>query len=83
MVPAAPTGAAAGAGGIAVGAHSTQFEIRDPTHGLVEPLLNQSIDVARRYAAADFVLIAGICGRSAQATLEAELAKIWDTTQAC
>ena len=65
----------AGAGGVAVGVHSTQFEIRDPAHGLFEPLLNQSIDVARRYAATDFVLIAGICGRSAQARREAELAR--------
>src|SRR6266849_5732498 len=30
---------AAGAGGIAVGVHTTQFEIRDPRYGLFEPVL--------------------------------------------
>ena len=29
----------AGAGGIAVGVHSTQFAIREPRHGLLEPVL--------------------------------------------
>ena len=30
---------AAGAGGIAVGVHTTQFAIRDPKFGLLEPVL--------------------------------------------
>jgi len=30
---------AAGAGGVAVGVHTTQFEIRDPGFGLFEPVL--------------------------------------------
>ena len=43
---------AAGAGGLAVGVHSTQFEIRDPQHGLFEPVLDagvrETIDAALR-----------------------------------
>src|SRR5688500_16113491 len=31
---------AAGSGGLAVGVHTTQFEIRDPKHGLYEPVLS-------------------------------------------
>jgi dihydrodipicolinate synthase/N-acetylneuraminate lyase len=31
--------AGAGAGGVAIGVHTTQFAIRDPKHGLFEPLL--------------------------------------------
>src|SRR5687768_7100 len=30
---------AAGSGGIAVGVHTTQFGIREPQHGLLEPVL--------------------------------------------
>ncbi len=29
----------AGAGGVAVGVHTTQFNIRDPQHGLLKPVL--------------------------------------------
>jgi dihydrodipicolinate synthase/N-acetylneuraminate lyase len=69
---------AAGAGGLAVGVHSTQFEIRDPQHGLLRPVLELAAETARAELAArprDVALIAGICGRTAQATLEAELAR--------
>lgn len=66
---------AAGAGGVAVGVHTTQFEIRDPAYGLYEPVLGLAAEVMDREAPADFVRIAGICGRTAQATHEAETAR--------
>ena len=66
---------AAGAGGLAVGVHTTQFEIRDPAFGLYEPVLQLAAEVMEREAPADFIRIAGICGRTAQATREAEAAR--------
>jgi dihydrodipicolinate synthase/N-acetylneuraminate lyase len=69
---------AAGAGGLAVGVHSTQFEIRDPQHGLLRPVLELAAETARAELAVrprDVALIAGICGRTPQAVLEAELAR--------
>jgi dihydrodipicolinate synthase/N-acetylneuraminate lyase len=68
---------AAGSGGLAVGVHSTQFEIRDPQHNLLRPVLELAADTVRAELAAaprDFALIAGICGQTRQATTEAELA---------
>lgn len=59
----------AGAGGLAVGVHTTQFEIRD--RGLLEPVLAMAVDASQH---ADAVLVAGICGPTAQAVREAELA---------
>lgn len=61
----------AGAGGVAVGVHSTQFEIRDPQHGLFEPILKLMSETMDRYASPDFVRIAGICGTTEQAQAEA------------
>jgi hypothetical protein len=68
---------AAGAGGLAVGVHSTQFEIRDPKHGLFEPVLelaSQTIDEELQRSPRPFAKIAGICGRTDQALREAETA---------
>src|SRR6476659_4150817 len=68
---------AAGAGGIAVGVHTTQFEIRQPKHNLYEPVLRlASCTVAECDAEAksQTVRIAGICGRTPQALKEARLA---------
>lgn len=62
---------AAGAGGLAVGVHTTQFEIRDPKHNLLRPVLEITAQEARNH---DVVLVAGICGTAAQAVREAELA---------
>src|SRR5437773_8906734 len=65
---------AAGAGGIAVGVHTTQFEIRDPRHGLLEPVLELAAETARASDAASgrrTVLVAGVCGRTGQAVREA------------
>ena len=60
---------AAGAGGVAVGVHTTQFEIRDC--GLLAPVLELAMEELRR---AESIRIAGIVGKTAQAIQEAELA---------
>src|SRR6185369_1744065 len=68
---------AAGAGGLAVGVHTTQFAIRDPKVGLLQPVLELAAVEARRSAGvADKrpVLVAGLCGQTKQAMAEAELA---------
>ena len=41
---------AAGAGGLAVGVHATQFAIRDPKVGLFEPVLALAADDKGTYA---------------------------------
>jgi dihydrodipicolinate synthase/N-acetylneuraminate lyase len=66
---------AAGAGGIAVGVHTTQFEIRD--HGLLTPVLELAVEEGGAGGAGDSpatILIAGIVGKTAQAVKEAEQA---------
>ena len=60
---------AAGAGGVAVGVHTTQFEIRQ--HGLFEPVLELAAEELR---GRDAIRIAGIVGGTAQAAREAEFA---------
>ncbi|HLS28821.1 MAG TPA: dihydrodipicolinate synthase family protein [Opitutales bacterium] len=68
----------AGAGGLAVGVHSTQFEIREPQHGLFEPVLelaSTAIDEALKDNPRDFAKIAGICGRTDQALQEVATAQ--------
>jgi len=65
---------AAGAGGLAVGVHTTQFAIRRPEHGLYEPVLRTVAEELTKHADRDFVRIAGVCGRSEQAEHEAQLA---------
>src|SRR5512138_2082000 len=65
----------AGAGGIAVGVHTTQFAIRDRGVDLLHPVLDLAIRTARDWCAAGRVVaIAGVCGRTPQAVAEAELA---------
>ena len=69
---------AAGAGGLAVGVHTTQFEIRDPAVGLFRPVLELASDeMARldRGRREPLVRVAGICGATPQATKEATLAR--------
>jgi dihydrodipicolinate synthase/N-acetylneuraminate lyase len=69
---------AAGAGGIAVGVHSTQFEIRLPQHNLLGPVLQLAAEACRERDQAvrrRTVLIAGICGSIRQAISEARLAR--------
>lgn len=67
---------AAGVGGLAVAVHSTQFEIRE--HGLMAPVLELAsctIDAELAKAPRPFIKIAGVCGKTAQALAEAELAQ--------
>jgi hypothetical protein len=68
---------AAGAGGVAVGVHTTQFAIRDPQIGLHEPLLKlarQTFDESDAGRDEPLVRVAGICGTTDQAVAEASLA---------
>ena len=66
---------ASGAGGIAVGVHTTQFEIRDAGMDLFEPVLKMaSEEVEAAGLDRPFLKIAGICGPTSQAVQEAELA---------
>lgn len=68
--------AAAGAGGLAVGVHTTQFAIRDPRVGLFEPVLTlarDELDRADLGRPTPLIRIGGICGTTAQALAEADL----------
>lgn len=68
----------AGAGGIAVGVHTTQFAIRDPHIALFEPVLRLAVAAAaefERSSGTRLVKVAGICGQSAQAVREAAFAR--------
>lgn len=68
----------AGAGGVAVGVHSTQFEIRDPSVNMFEKVLANVSQYADEWSSRTgrYVMkIAGVCGKTAQAQKEAEFAK--------
>jgi Dihydrodipicolinate synthetase family len=60
---------AAGAGGVAVAVHTTQFAIRE--YGLLESVLQLAREECRAH---DVVKIAGVCGQRQQAMAEAQLA---------
>lgn len=65
-----------GAGGIAVGVHTTQFEIRDEGIDLYEPVLRMAAEeVEKAKLNRPFVKIAGVCGPTEQAVKEAKIAK--------
>jgi len=74
---------AAGAGGLAVGVHATQFAIRDPRICLFEPVLRLAMEEACAFqertrgtiVPQQLVMIGGICGQTAQACREAALLK--------
>ncbi len=69
---------AAGAGGLAVGVHTTQFQIRNPEIGLFQPVLElarEEMDRADAGRAEPLVRVAGVCGRRRQAIEEAALAR--------
>src|SRR5262245_9443436 len=63
----------AGAGGLAVGVHTTQFAIRDA--GLYRPVLELAMRTACEWTGKPTVMIAGLAGRTAQALTEAEVAR--------
>ena len=66
----------AGAGGIAVGVHTTQFAIREPRHDMLHPVLELAATTVRDWKkGADVALIAGVTGNTRQALAEAELAR--------
>ncbi|MEO6135209.1 MAG: dihydrodipicolinate synthase family protein [Ginsengibacter sp.] len=64
-----------GAGGVAVGVHTTQFEIRDPAINLYEQVLQLAAEeISKLNLSRPFVKVAGICGPTSQAIHEAEIA---------
>ena len=68
----------AGAGGVAIGVHTTQFAIREPRHGMYRPVLTlaaESVRASLAKAPRPFVMVAGIVGKTEQAVAEAEIAK--------
>ena len=67
----------AGAGGLAVGVHTTQFKIRDPKVGLLQSVLElaaECVDEHWRPKRQRVLKVAGICGGTKQAVAEAALA---------
>lgn len=68
---------ASGADGLAVGVHTTQFRIHDPSVGLLKPVLSlaaEEMNRADEHRNEPLIRVAGICGDTAQAVGEAELA---------
>lgn len=64
----------AGAGGVAVGVHTTQFEVRQ--HGLYEDVLRVAIDVVNEQERPEPVItVAGVIGETGSALREAGLAR--------
>jgi dihydrodipicolinate synthase/N-acetylneuraminate lyase len=63
----------AGAGGLAVGVHTTQFAIREA--GLFAPVLELAMRSAADWARERPIMIAGLAGRTAQAVQEAQIAR--------
>jgi len=70
---------ASGAGGLAVGVHTTQFAIHDPKIGLYQPVLELAVETAHEFAASkesgEPIMIAGIVGDTNNALKEARLAR--------
>ncbi|MFQ6035633.1 MAG: dihydrodipicolinate synthase family protein, partial [Sedimentisphaerales bacterium] len=70
---------AAGAGGLAVGVHTTQFAIHDPKVGLYQPVLELAKETAQQFSESTKrdkpIFIAGIIGDTNQAVQEAQLAR--------
>jgi hypothetical protein len=77
----------AGAGGLAVGVHTTQFAIRDSHIGLFEPVLQLAQSTVRDWCSPSLklrgtsaerpqrpIMVAGVVGRTTQALREAEIA---------
>ena len=65
---------AAGAGGLAAGVHTTQFAIRDPKHGLFQPVLALVAEELSK-STKPVIRVAGVCGLTPQAVREASLAR--------
>lgn len=71
---------AAGAGGMAVGVHTTGFQIHDVEVGLYRPVLELAAETANAALiganARPFVRVAGLVGDTHQAVKEAEIARV-------
>jgi dihydrodipicolinate synthase/N-acetylneuraminate lyase len=66
---------AAGAGGVAVGVHTTQFEIRRKEYNLLEPVLRLAAEeIGKMGNGEDIIKVAGITGDTTNAIKEAEMA---------
>lgn len=63
----------AGAGGVAVGVHTTQFAIRDV--GLYRPVLEIAAETAAAWGERPMMMVAGVAGRTEQALAEAATAR--------
>src|SRR5580704_12963621 len=63
----------AGAGGLAVGVHTTQFAIRDV--GLYRPVLELAAETADAWTRRPLAMVAGLAGPTRQAVAEAEIAR--------
>jgi dihydrodipicolinate synthetase family protein len=63
----------AGAGGLAVGVHTTQFAIRDV--GLYRPVLELAAETASNWTRRPLALVAGLSGPTRQAIAEADAAR--------
>ncbi|HZI54522.1 MAG TPA: dihydrodipicolinate synthase family protein [Chitinophagaceae bacterium] len=64
-----------GVGGLAIGVHTTQFEIRKPEFNLLETVLRiASEEMNEELLKRPLIKVAGICGPTEQAMKEAELA---------
>src|SRR5215216_5637937 len=63
----------AGAGGLAVGVHTTQFAIREA--GLYRPVLDLAMRTKDEWTRRPVVMIAGVVGRTEQAVKEAQVAR--------
>jgi hypothetical protein len=70
---------ASGAGGLAVGVHTTQFAIHNPKVGLYQPVLELASETAQKCIettnCSEPIMIAGIVGETTQAVKEANLAR--------
>lgn len=67
---------ASGAGGVAVGVHTTQFEIRWPQYNLYERVLRLAAEeINKAKLDRPFIKVAGIAGPTEQAVNEAHIAK--------
>jgi hypothetical protein len=65
---------AAGACGVAVGVHTTQFAIRDPKVGLYQPVIelaSETVDEVVQQTGKPVIKIGGVIGQTTQAVREA------------
>ncbi|WP_304509786.1 dihydrodipicolinate synthase family protein [Anaerotignum sp.] len=65
---------ASGAGGIAIGVHTTQFQIRDPEIGLYRKVLELAIkEIEKADLDRPFIKVAGVSGNTEQAINDAKI----------